>query len=113
MTGGSRGIGPAIAPRAAVAGCIVSRSMTAAIQGDIAGEADVRRIFDTVDGEFGPLTALVNDAGVLERQGRVDAMEAARLPRIGATAVRPAFIHAEMQAVASRAASIESRTSCQ
>ena len=42
--------------------------------------------------ELGPLTALVNNAGILETQMRVESMDAARLQRIFATNVTGAFI---------------------
>src|SRR5207249_9280291 len=44
------------------------------------------------DRDLGPLTALVNNAGILERQSRVDAVDAARIARIFATNVTGAFI---------------------
>ena len=49
-------------------------------------------LFAAVDQQLGRLTALVNNAGILERQGRVDSVDAARLSRIFATNVTGAFI---------------------
>lgn len=112
ITGGGRGIGAATAILAASRGyavCVnyrsnasaaaaVARSIAeaggraVAVQGDVAIEADVMRLFETVDREFGPLTALVNNAGILETQMRVESMDAARLQRVFATNVTGAFV---------------------
>lgn len=112
ITGGSRGIGAATAVLAASKGyavCVNYRSNASAaaevtnairaaggravaVQGDVAIEADVVRLFETVDRELGPLTALVNNAGILETQMRVEGIDAARLQRIFATNVTGAFL---------------------
>ena len=112
ITGGSRGIGAATATLAAAHGysvgvnyvsnaaaaCEVVDAIRSAggraesFQGDVASESDVVRIFEGVDRELGPLTALVNNAGILARQQRVEAMDAARLTRILATNVTGSFI---------------------
>ena len=112
VTGGSRGIGAATARLAAARGyavCVnyrtnrpaadeVMKSIAAAggtaiaVPADVAIEADVVRLFRTVDEQLGPLTALVNNAGVLERQTRVEHMDAARIDRVFATNVRGAFV---------------------
>ena len=112
VTGGSRGIGAAIARLGAAAGyavCIsylsnreaaaaVVEPITArgaramAVQADVAREQDVVRLFNAVDAAFGPLTALVNNAGILERQARVEDMDAARISRVFATNVTGSFI---------------------
>ena len=112
ITGGSRGIGAAAAHLAASRGyavCVNYRSnQTAAravaqnitiaggraiaVQADVALEGDVVRLFETCDRELGRLTALVNNAGILETQSRVEAMDAARLQRVFATNVTGAFI---------------------
>ena len=63
-----------------------------AVQADIAIEADVMRLFTTVDDTLGPLSALVNNAGILETQMRVDAMDAMRIQRIFATNVLGSFL---------------------
>ena len=112
VTGGSRGIGAATARLAASRGydvCVNYRANRSAaeavvadvraagrrgiaIAADVAVEAEVVRLFQETDRELGPLTALVNNAGVLERQGRVEQLDAARISRIFATNVTGAFI---------------------
>jgi NAD(P)-dependent dehydrogenase (short-subunit alcohol dehydrogenase family) len=112
ITGGSRGIGAAIALLAAQQGyavCIsylhhraaadaVVATITAkggvaiAVQADVAVEQDVVRLFEQVDATLGRLTALVNNAGILDRQMRVQDMDAQRITRILATNVVGSFI---------------------
>jgi len=112
VTGGGRGIGAATARLAAERGYAVCVNYRAngtaaegvaaaaraagakaiAVQADVAREADVARLFDTAAAELGPITALVNNAGILERQGRLDTMEAARFERVFATNVTGAFL---------------------
>ncbi len=62
-----------------------------AVQADVAIESDVMRLFQTAD-TLGTLSGLVNNAGILETQMRVDQMDAARLQRILATNVVGAFL---------------------
>jgi NAD(P)-dependent dehydrogenase (short-subunit alcohol dehydrogenase family) len=112
VTGGGRGIGAATARLAGERGyavCVNYRNNQAAAEGvvadveaaggvaiavgaDVSSEADVLRLFETVDARLGPLTALVNNAGILERQTRLEHIEAARIDRIFATNVRGAFL---------------------
>ena len=112
ITGAGRGIGAATAQLAAVevyAACVNYHSNGAAaeevvsairnsggeaiaVQADVASEADVMRLFAEVDRALGPLTALVNNAGILERQARVEDMDAARLSRIFAANVTGGFL---------------------
>jgi NAD(P)-dependent dehydrogenase (short-subunit alcohol dehydrogenase family) len=112
VTGGSRGIGAATAVLAAERGyavcvnyrsnheaartvvdAIQSRGGTAfAIQADVSVEADVTRLFEACDTGLGPLTALVNNAGILETQMRVESMDAARLHRVFATNIAGPFL---------------------
>ncbi len=112
ITGGSRGIGAATACLAAERGyavCInylqhraaaeatiheIKRlgGRAIAVAADVASEPDVLRLFDTVDKTLGPVTALVNNAGIVERQTRLEAMDAARLQRIFATNVTGSFL---------------------
>jgi len=76
-----------------VAGAITAAGGTAiAVGADVASERDVVRLFETVDARLGPLSALVNNAGILERQTRVEQLDAARIDRIFATNVRGAFL---------------------
>jgi NAD(P)-dependent dehydrogenase (short-subunit alcohol dehydrogenase family) len=112
VTGASRGIGAATARLAALQGyavCVNYRRDRAAaeavvqhveagggraiaVAADVAVEAEVERLFRTSDEQLGPLTALVNNAGVLETQTRVESLDAARLARIFATNVTGPFI---------------------
>ncbi|XYI00038.1 SDR family oxidoreductase [Sorangium sp. So ce1128] len=107
ITGGNRGIGAATASLAAQHGYAVAVSylrdeaaaarvveairarggVALAIAADVSVEDDVVRLFQTVDGALGPVTALVNNAGVLDRQARLEDMTAARVQRILATNV--------------------------
>jgi NAD(P)-dependent dehydrogenase (short-subunit alcohol dehydrogenase family) len=102
ITGGSRGIGAATALLAAKAGFAVAvnyatRSDAAdalvqqiraqggraiAVQADVAIESQVMAMFAAVDAQLGPLTALVNNAGVVDVACRVDAMDITRLKRM-------------------------------
>ena len=105
ITGASRGIGATTAYHAAERGFAVAvnyiRDREAAqkvvneikqlggkaiaIAADVASEIDVVNLFETVDKQLGTVTALVNNAGILERQMRVENMDADRLRRIFAT----------------------------
>jgi NAD(P)-dependent dehydrogenase (short-subunit alcohol dehydrogenase family) len=53
-----------------------------AVGADVTLEANVIRLFDEAEKQLGPLTALVNNAGMLERQMRVETMPADRLARV-------------------------------
>lgn len=112
ITGASRGIGAATARLAAARGysvCVNYRTNASAaqsvvnaitgsggravaVQADVASEAEVVRLFETCDRELGVLTALVNNAGILETQMRVEDMDAGRLQRVFAANVTGAFI---------------------
>jgi NAD(P)-dependent dehydrogenase (short-subunit alcohol dehydrogenase family) len=63
-----------------------------AVQADVSSESDVMRLFETVDLKLGRVSALVNNAATLERQMRLEAMDAARMQRIFATNVIGAFL---------------------
>jgi NAD(P)-dependent dehydrogenase (short-subunit alcohol dehydrogenase family) len=102
ITGGSRGIGAATALLAAQQGYavavnyasqldaaeavvqqILAQGGTAiAVQADVAVESQVMAMFATVDAQLGPLTALVNNAGVVDVASRLDAMDFVRLRRM-------------------------------
>jgi NAD(P)-dependent dehydrogenase (short-subunit alcohol dehydrogenase family) len=112
ITGASRGIGAATARLAAAQGyavCVNYRErhepaerLVAEIKGaggvaisvgaDVARESDVERLFATVDEQLGRITALVNNAGVLETQMPVENMDAARIERVFATNVIGSFL---------------------
>lgn len=102
ITGASRGIGAATALLAARQGYAVAVNYSAnslaadevvrqirqgggsaiTVQADVADEAQVLAMFEKVDAKLGRLTALVNNAGVVDRTERVDGMSVARLKRM-------------------------------
>jgi NAD(P)-dependent dehydrogenase (short-subunit alcohol dehydrogenase family) len=102
ITGGSRGIGAATALLAAKKGyrvcvnylknesaahAVVDQinqdgGRAVAIQADVSIENEVTRLFRDIDRALGQLSALVNNAGILEQQARVDVMTAERLQRV-------------------------------
>lgn len=102
ITGGSRGIGAATALLAAQRGFAVAVNYSAnslaadevvrqirasggqamAVQADVADEAQVLAMFGKIDAKFGRLSALVNNAGVVDVAARVDEMSVARLKRM-------------------------------
>ena len=112
ITGGGRGIGAACALLAAKHGyqvCINYRAdgeaaakvvaaiedgggTALAIQADVSDETDVLRMFALVDQRFGRIDALINNAGILSTQMRVDQMDAGRINRIMATNVTGSFL---------------------
>jgi len=63
-----------------------------AVQADVGDEAQVTAMFQKVDARLGRLTALVNCAGVVDVQARVDEMTALRLERMFRTNVIGSFI---------------------
>ncbi|MDR6520568.1 NAD(P)-dependent dehydrogenase (short-subunit alcohol dehydrogenase family) [Variovorax paradoxus] len=112
ITGGGRGIGAATALLAANRGYAVAvnyatNSLAAdevvrtirdnggnamAVQADVGDEAQVLAMFRKVDARFGRLTALVNNAGVVDMTARVDEMSFARLERMFRINVIGSFI---------------------
>jgi NAD(P)-dependent dehydrogenase (short-subunit alcohol dehydrogenase family) len=112
VTGGSRGIGAAAAwacaqrgwavavnytHDAAAAQAVVARIRQAggtalAIQADVGDEAQVLAMFATLDAELPPLGGLVNNAGVVDVQARVDVMTVPRLQRMFAINVFGSFV---------------------
>jgi NAD(P)-dependent dehydrogenase (short-subunit alcohol dehydrogenase family) len=112
ITGASRGIGAETARLAADRGydvCVNYRAARSAaeavaadvrargrraivVQADVAGEPDVIRLFEAVDTDLGPLDALVNNAGVVDRQTRVEHLDAARITRLLAINVTGPFL---------------------
>lgn len=111
VTGGGRGIGratclaaaregwavavnyarDAASAEAVVASIRAGGGTALAVQGDVAVEADVVRLFETVDGALPPLGGLVNNAGVVDRASRVEAIDRARLERLFAINVYSVF----------------------
>ena len=112
VTGSSRGIGAATAKLLAKSGyrigvnyrsdeaaaravtdeLVSAGAMAIAVQADISQEDGVMRLFETVDKELGTLTALVNNAGMLLPQMRVENMDAGRINQILTTNVTGAFL---------------------
>lgn len=101
ITGGSRGIGAACAVQLAspsrtiivnyvsneaAANLVVEAVMAkggnaAAVQGDVAKEADILRMFEAAD-SYGILVGLVNNAGIVDVAARVDELSAERISRM-------------------------------
>ena len=112
ITGASRGIGAATARLAAQRGydvCInYHHDMVAAdgvmaeiestgqrgfaVQGDVANEADVVRLFASCQRELGVPEGLVNNAGIVALQSRVEDMDAERLQRVFAVNITGSFL---------------------
>ncbi len=112
VTGGGRGIGAATSWLAAQRGWAVAVNYThgtaaaqgmvarirdaggtaLAVQADVADEAQVLAMFATIDAELPPLGALVNNAGVVDMQTRIDAITMERLQRMFAINVFGSFI---------------------
>lgn len=115
VTGGSRGIGAATVLLAAARGWRVafsyrdnaqaahevvaqSRKLGAeavALQADVSQESDVLRLFESVDQQLGRPTALINNAGMLEQQMRLDQMDLARWQRVFSANVFGSFLCAK------------------
>ena len=112
INGSSRGIGAATALRMASDGyaiCVnffrnkkhaedVVAKITAlgsraiAVQADVSAEADVKLLFDAIDNKLGRIDVLVNNAGILLPQMRIESMTAERINRILTTNVTGYFL---------------------
>jgi len=111
VTGASRGIGAATARRlaergedvviayreraeaaeAVAASCRTHRTRALCVQADVAVEPDVERLFAAAD-ELGPLSGLVNNAGVVAPQARLDSYTVERVQRVLAVNVLSAIL---------------------
>ncbi|MGE5216532.1 MAG: SDR family oxidoreductase [Chloroflexota bacterium] len=112
VTGAGRGIGAATARLAGQRGyavCVNYRDNRAAadsvakliveaggaaiaVKADVSIESEVVELFRAVDDSLGPVTGLVNNAGIAECQTRVENMDAARLNRVFAVNVTGSFL---------------------
>jgi NAD(P)-dependent dehydrogenase (short-subunit alcohol dehydrogenase family) len=112
VTGGGRGIGAATARLAAARGYAVAVNYrkdsdaadrvvdeivraggrAIAVAGDVAAENDVVQLFAETDRMLGRVTALVNNAGIVDRGTRVESMSAERLHRMFAVNITGSFL---------------------
>jgi len=112
VTGGSRGIGAAVAQQAAAAGFAVAVNYTQnevaaervvhgirsaggvahIFRADIGVEADIVALFEAAEATLGPIVGLVNNAGITGKLTRVVALDAADLARVMNVNVTGAFL---------------------
>ncbi len=115
ITGASRGIGAATATLAAARGYAVAINYrerrdaadriaaevrklgraAVAIQADIGKPEEIRRLFATLDAEFGRLDAFFNNAGILSRAAKFVDIDPERLQQILAVNTTGAFLAAQ------------------
>ena len=112
VTGASRGIGRAtaillaeqgyavgvnylsneMAARAVVNDITVNGGRAIALQADITNEAQVVAMFRRINDELGPITALVNNAGILFQQTTIENLSAERINKVLSTNVTGYFL---------------------
>jgi len=107
ITGAGRGIGAATARLAvergykvcvnylrdkAAAEKLAGEIGAMALAADVSVEADVLRLYKTIDDKLGRLDVLVNNAGIVDVKARVDEMSVARLQRMFAVNVVGSFL---------------------
>ena len=112
VTGGSRGIGAATARLAGERGyavCVNFRrdadaaaavvadiekagSQALAVAGDMSSEKDILNLFETTDAKLGTPKVLVNNAGIIDVQSRVEDYTLERLQRMFAVNITGAFL---------------------
>jgi NAD(P)-dependent dehydrogenase (short-subunit alcohol dehydrogenase family) len=107
VTGGGRGIGAATALLAAERGfkvCVNYRQDRSsaeslakkidgiAVRADVSNESEVEKLFRETDEQLGRITALVNNAGIVDQGMRVEKMTAARITRMLAINVTGSFL---------------------
>ena len=112
ITGASRGIGAATArlageqgyavavnyarnadaANAVVADIEAKDAVAIAVQADVAQDSEIMRLFETVDEKLGTLSVLINNAGILEKQMRLDEINAERIDRVFGVNVRGSFL---------------------
>jgi NAD(P)-dependent dehydrogenase (short-subunit alcohol dehydrogenase family) len=112
ITGGSRGIGAATAvllaeqgwdvalsyrteaadADAVVAACHKVGARAIAVQADVADPAQITAMFTSVDAQLGNISALINNAGVVDQLARVDEITVERLTRMFTINVIGAFL---------------------
>jgi NAD(P)-dependent dehydrogenase (short-subunit alcohol dehydrogenase family) len=112
VTGGSRGIGAAVAKLAGLKGFSVcinyhhqaecaeavreaivhAGGKATAVQADVAREADVQRLFAACDAELGPVDVLVNNAAIIGQPAPLAEATADDLARVFAVNVQGSFL---------------------
>src|SRR5277367_4820847 len=112
VTGAGRGIGAAIAKLAGARGfrvvvnytqngqaaadvarhIVSSGGRASVIQADISRETEIVRLFEAAERELGPITGLVNNAGITGGFARVEAVASAMLTQVFAVNVIGAIL---------------------